>query len=91
MSDSPWYFSTYPPYPMTFLDGIEKISFRFRIRSSGWLSSAKDRNSFTEAQSTVTWFRAVEAPEGYYIFGMRFDQEAPSLEELRLSSRKDPG
>ena len=36
----PWYFSTYPPYPSTFLEAIEKISLRFRIRSSGRLSSA---------------------------------------------------
>jgi len=40
-------------------------------------------------QGTVIWFRAADAPAGYYIFGMRFDQEAPSLEELRLSARKD--
>ena len=40
-------------------------------------------------QGTVIWFRAADAPAGYYIFGMRFDQEAPSLEELRLSGRKD--
>ena len=42
-------------------------------------------------QGTVAWFRAAERPAGYYIFGMRFDQEAPALEELRLASRKDPG
>jgi hypothetical protein len=42
-------------------------------------------------QGTVAWFRAAEGPAGYYIFGMRFDQEAPALEELRLASRKDPG
>jgi hypothetical protein len=42
-------------------------------------------------QGIVVWFRAADAPPGFYIFGMRFDQEAPSLEELRLASRKDPG
>jgi len=42
-------------------------------------------------QGTVAWFRAAVAPAGFYIFGMRFDQEAPSLEELRLATRKDPG
>jgi hypothetical protein len=42
-------------------------------------------------QGTAIWFRAAEAPAGFYIFGMRFDQETPSLEELRFSSRKDPG
>jgi hypothetical protein len=42
-------------------------------------------------QGSVAWFRAAEALPGFYIFGMRFDQEAPSLEELRLASRKDPG
>jgi hypothetical protein len=42
-------------------------------------------------QGTVAWFRAADAPAGFYIFGMRFDEAAPSLEELRLSSRKDPG
>jgi hypothetical protein len=41
-------------------------------------------------QGTVVWFRAAETPPGFYIFGMRFDQEAPSLEELRLAARKDP-
>ena len=40
-------------------------------------------------QGTVTWFRAADAPAGHYIFGMRFDQEAPSLEGL--AARKDPG
>ena len=40
-------------------------------------------------QGTVAWFRAAEGPAGYYIFGMRFDQEAPALDELRLASRKD--
>jgi hypothetical protein len=39
-------------------------------------------------QGTVAWFRAADAPEGFYIFGMRFDQEAPALEELRLAGRK---
>ena len=42
-------------------------------------------------QGTVAWFRAADAPAGFYIFGMRFDQEAPALEELRLAARKDPG
>ena len=42
-------------------------------------------------QGTVIWFRAADAPAGFYIFGMQFDQEAPSLEELRLTARKDPG
>jgi len=42
-------------------------------------------------QGTVAWFRAADSPPGFYIFGMRFDQEAPSLEELRLAARKDPG
>ena len=42
-------------------------------------------------EGTVAWFRAAEAPAGFYIFGMRFDQEAPSLEELRLAGRKPPG
>jgi hypothetical protein len=42
-------------------------------------------------QGTVAWFRASDARAGSYIFGMRFDQEAPSLEELRLASRKKPG
>jgi len=42
-------------------------------------------------QGTVVWFRAAEGPAGFYIFGLRFDQEAPALEELRLASRKDPG
>ncbi|MFA6148485.1 MAG: PilZ domain-containing protein [bacterium] len=41
-------------------------------------------------QGTVVWFRSADEPAGFYIFGMRFDQEAPSLEELRLSARKDP-
>jgi len=41
-------------------------------------------------QGTVVWFRAADAPAGFYIFGMVFDQESPSLEELRLSARKDP-
>jgi hypothetical protein len=36
-------------------------------------------------------FVTADAPPGFYIFGMRFDQEAPSLEELRLAARKDPG
>ena len=39
-------------------------------------------------QGTVAWFRAAESPSGFYIFGMRFDQEAPALEELRLAGRK---
>ena len=42
-------------------------------------------------QGTVIWFRAAETPAGFYIFGMRFDQESPALEELRLAFRKDPG
>jgi hypothetical protein len=42
-------------------------------------------------QGTVAWFRAADSPAGFYIFGMRFDQEAPALEELRLAARKDPG
>jgi hypothetical protein len=42
-------------------------------------------------QGTVAWFRAADAPAGFYIFGMRFDQEAPALEELRLAGRKPPG
>lgn len=41
-------------------------------------------------QGTVVWFRAADAPAGFYIFGMLFDEEAPSLEELRLAARKDP-
>lgn len=39
-------------------------------------------------QGTVAWFRAAESPSGFYIFGMRFDQETPALEELRLAGRK---
>jgi hypothetical protein len=42
-------------------------------------------------QGTVAWFRAADSPPGFYIFGMRFDQESPTLEELRLSPRRDPG
>lgn len=41
-------------------------------------------------QGIVAWFRAAESPPGFYIFGMRFDQETPALEELRLASRRDP-
>ena len=41
-------------------------------------------------QGTVAWFRAADAPAGFYIFGMRFDQEAPALEELRLAGRTPP-
>jgi len=41
-------------------------------------------------QGTVAWFRAAETPPGFYIFGMRFDEESPALEELRLAARKDP-
>jgi len=42
-------------------------------------------------QGTVVWFRAADEPAGFYIFGMRFDQESPALEELRLAPRKEPG
>jgi hypothetical protein len=42
-------------------------------------------------QGIVVWFRAADAPTGHYIFGMRFDQESPPLEELRLSARKPSG
>ncbi len=42
-------------------------------------------------QGTVAWFRAAETQAGYYIFGMRFDEESPALEELRLTARKAPG
>lgn len=41
-------------------------------------------------QGIVAWFRAADEPSGFYIFGMRFDQEAPVLEELRLGARKAP-
>ena len=40
-------------------------------------------------QGTVAWFRGADHPPGFYIFGMQFDQEAPSIEELRLPER-DP-
>ena len=39
---------------------------------------------------SVAWFRVADSPPGFYIFGMRFDEEAPALEELRLAARKDP-
>ncbi len=42
-------------------------------------------------QGTVAWFRAADAPAGFYIFGMQFDQEAPALEELLLAGRNPPG
>ncbi len=41
-------------------------------------------------QGTVIWFRSADSPPGFYIFGMRFDQEEPTLEELRLASRRMP-
>ena len=41
-------------------------------------------------QGIVAWFRAADSPPGFYIFGMRFDEEAPALEELRLAARRDP-
>jgi hypothetical protein len=40
-------------------------------------------------QGIVVWFRGAETPPGSYIFGMRFDTEAPAIEELRLPDR-DP-
>lgn len=29
----------------------------------------------------VVWFRAAESPEGSYLFGMRFDEPSPELQE----------
>jgi hypothetical protein len=36
---------------------------------------------------TVAWFRGADAPQGYYIFGMQFDAEAPDVEALHLPER----
>ena len=41
-------------------------------------------------QGTVAWFRGADTPPGFYIFGMRFDQEAPAIEELRLPGKGEP-
>ncbi len=41
-------------------------------------------------QGIVSWFRGVEVPPGFYIFGMKFDREAPSMEELKLPGRDEP-
>ncbi|RJP22496.1 MAG: PilZ domain-containing protein [Deltaproteobacteria bacterium] len=38
-------------------------------------------------QGIVAWFRGADTPPGFYIFGMRFDQEAPAIEDLRLAGR----
>ena len=38
-------------------------------------------------QGIVAWFRGADTPPGFYIFGMHFDQEAPAIEDLRLSGR----
>jgi hypothetical protein len=42
-------------------------------------------------QGTVVWFRGADTPPGSYIFGMRFDKEAPAIEELRLPDRDPSG
>ena len=42
-------------------------------------------------QGVVIWFRGADAPPGSYIFGMRFDTEAPPVEELRLPERDSSG
>ena len=39
-------------------------------------------------QGVVAWFRGTDSPPGSYIFGMRFDVEAPAVEELRLPPRE---
>jgi len=63
------------------------MTFRNRIDATIF----PEGKSPVRVQGTVAWFRGTEVPAGYYIFGMRFDQEAPSLEELRFAARKDPG
>ncbi len=40
-------------------------------------------------EGTVAWFRGADAPQGFYIFGMQFDQEAPAVDALYLPDR-DP-
>jgi hypothetical protein len=39
-------------------------------------------------QGVVIWFRGADTPPGSYIFGMRFDKEAPAMDELRLPGRE---
>jgi hypothetical protein len=39
-------------------------------------------------QGIVVWFRGTDSPPGSYIFGMKFDGEAPGIEELRLPARE---
>jgi len=63
------------------------MTFRNRIDATIF----PEGKSPVRVQGTVTWFRAADSPPGFYIFGMRFDQEAPSLEELRFAGRKAPG
>ncbi len=40
-------------------------------------------------EGTVAWFRSVESPQGFYIFGLQFDEEAGAVEALCLQDR-DP-
>jgi hypothetical protein len=41
-------------------------------------------------QGSVSWFRDVEEPPGFYIFGMKFDGEAPPMDALLLPDREEP-
>jgi hypothetical protein len=38
---------------------------------------------------TVAWFRTADSPQGFFLFGMQFDQEAAAVEALILQGR-DP-
>ncbi|MBE0569152.1 MAG: PilZ domain-containing protein [Deltaproteobacteria bacterium] len=38
---------------------------------------------------TVAWFRSADSPQGFYIFGMQFDETASAVEALFLPER-DP-